>query len=133
MDIEQIQIALSAYMTGLVALVQFCQYPLFRWIDKDHFVTYHQKYVNRTTLPIAVPMIAEMLVTMNALLNQAPGALVHFSLLTLIWVVTFVWSVPCHNKLQKGFDENVLRSLLRSNALRVLLWSFKTASLIYLL
>ncbi len=133
MDIEQIQIALSAYMTGLVVLVQFCQYPLFRWVDSNQFISYHQKYVNRTTLPIAVPMIAEMLVTMNALMNQAPGALIHFSSLALIWIVTFAWSVPCHNKLQKGFDERVLRSLLRSNALRILLWSLKTVSLIYLL
>ena len=133
MELDQIQIALSAYMTGLVILVQFCQYPLFRWVGKDHFVTYHQKYVNRTTLPIAVPMIAEMLLTMNALLNQAPGAIIHFTLLALIWTVTFAWSVPCHHKLQKGFEEAVLRSLLRSNALRVFLWSLKTASLIYLL
>lgn len=133
MNIEQVQIALSAYMTGLVVLVQFCQYPLFRWIAKDQFVTYHQKYVNRTTLPIAIPMVAEMLVTMNALLSQGPGALIHFTLLALIWIVTFAWSVPCHNKLQKGFEEDVLRSLLRSNALRVFLWSLKTVSLIYLL
>lgn len=124
------QIALSAYMTGLVFFVQICQYPLFKWVGEDNFKEYHRRYVNRTALPIALPMILEMILGASWALSGDKIALGNMALLIVIWFVTFAWSVPCHNKLQSGFQEKAWKSLLRSNAIRAILWFVKTLLLL---
>lgn len=124
------QLALSAYMTGVVFFVQVCQYPLFKWVGDANFAEYHRRYVARTSLPIALPMVLEMLLGVSWVLSFNRIALGHFSILLVIWIITFAWSVPCHNKLQKGFNEKAWKSLMRSNAIRAILWFLKTLLLL---
>lgn len=125
-----IQLLLSAYMTGIVLFVQFSQYPLFRLIKTEMFEDYHKNYIKRSTIPIAAPMILEMLLAVSWALSKIHSSVVYFILVLCIWFITLGMLVPAHNKLQSGFSEQVLKKLLRANALRGLFWALKTLILV---
>ena len=58
-------------------------------------------------------------------------ALLGFVLVVIIWITTVVFSVPCHRRLSKGFDANVLRKLILTNWLRTALWSARSFLALY--
>ncbi len=122
-------------MTGILWLVQQVQYPLFLGLNSGQFSKWHDLHSSRITWIVAPLMILELVVSVALLFLNKPYFLQNifvFILTILVWGMTFFISVPRHEKLaQKGFDETVILSLIRTNWGRTLAYTLKLFLVIY--
>ncbi|MEZ6065669.1 MAG: hypothetical protein R3B90_08160 [Planctomycetaceae bacterium] len=115
-------------MVGLIWFVQVVHYPLFDAVGRDRFADYERRHTLRTTWVVGPPMLIEA-VSATLLCWLKPAGLSDWSvwaglaMLALIWLSTAVVQVPCHSRLERGFDEVAYRRLVRTNWLRTVLWS----------
>ncbi len=56
---------------------------------------------------------------------------VNLILVLIVWVVTFAFSVPCHQKLTRAKDVSAINLLVKTNWLRTFIWTLKALLLIY--
>ncbi len=118
------------FLVGLIWFVQVVHYPLMRDVGLETYCEYANRHTRQTTWVVAVPMLLEVF-SLLVLLYHPPQ---HVPLTTLliavlmlagIWIATALFSVPCHNKLCKGFDEKVHKKLVQTNWIRTVLWTMK--------
>lgn len=116
------------FMTGLIWLVQWVEYPLFSFLSAETFQSAHQFHSNRITWIVGPAMLTQ-LVTSVALVTQAPDAINPVSLwiclgLTVsVFLATALLSVPAHTILASGFNEAAHQRLVLTNWIRTLCWS----------
>ncbi len=132
-----LQLVATAMMTGILWLVQRVQYPLFLGLNEGHFSKWHDLHSARITWIVAPLMVLELAVSLAFIflnkINLWQNIFVFFMTCT-IWAITFFISVPKHEKLaQKGFDQAVILSLIRTNWGRTLVYTIKLFFVIYLL
>jgi hypothetical protein len=128
--------ALTAYLTGLIWMVQLVHYPSFSFVATDKFVAFHRAHSSRMGWVVMAPMVAELgLAAWLAWQGRALGGIVWWSLglVLVIWAVTFFISVPFHNRLAQGFNYIAFDGLVRTNWLRTLAWTVRSSLLGYLL
>ncbi|MCB9877447.1 MAG: hypothetical protein H6835_07600 [Planctomycetes bacterium] len=118
-------------MTGVIWFVQVVHYPLYAQVGERAFRGFEQAHCARTTWVVLPPMCAELGLA-GWVVAAAPAAAsvlpwLGAALVAAIWLVTFTLQVPCHDRLQAGFDAAVHRRLVRSNWLRTVLWSLRLA------
>ena len=126
-----VNVIATVYMTGLIWFVQVVHYPLFHIVDKKQYYIFQQEHEKRTSIVVVVPMMVEMITAILLLLSRPNGIqiwLVWLGLIFLIgvWCSTFLLQVPCHKKLECGFEEHVHRRLVMTNWLRTWLWSLRS-------
>ncbi len=128
-----IQIVCNSYLVSLVFMTQFITYPTFLDIDKDKFLEYHQKYVNKISFIVAPVMLIELL-TLSLIAYFSSEFLIIKSLILLlvIWLTTFFIMIPSHNRISKSFNKKEIISLINYNWVRTILWSFKLLLIIFL-
>lgn len=132
-----LQLATTLPLAGLIAFVQWAHYPLLAEIDRESFPRYHSRYVRRVTPIVAPLMFGEAIGTAGALLAalgtpQLALAIVGLVLVKIVWLSTMFLQVPCHDLLQRdGSDHEVIRRLVRTNALRTAAWILRAALLLY--
>ena len=129
-------------MTGLIWLIQMVSYPLLARVGPDRFADYEQAHCRRISF-VVLPLMLTELVTSLALAIRVPvelsadeaqqGLRVAAVLAVLIWVSTFALQVPAHHRLEAGFDQKTWQFLVRSNWIRTMLWTARSAILIWLL
>ncbi len=113
---------------GLIWFVQIVHYPLFLKVGELNFKEYEVSHQSRTSIVVAPLMLTE-LATGLLLVLQRPSfitiesSIAGFSLLLIIWFSTFLWQVPLHQKLSKGYDTALIQQLIRSNWIRTLAWT----------
>ena len=127
-------LASSWYMTGLVVFVQVVHYPLFAKVDRKSFPSYHANHVRLTTSTVFPPMLLE-LASAVVLAYQPPegtSTLAWSGLIaaTITWIATAFLSVPRHETLAKGFEEDAHRALVRTNLVRLGAWIVHDAILL---
>lgn len=128
----------TLYMTGIIWLIQIIHYPLFRLVRENTFNDYHKYHIQKTSLVIAIPMVLEMLSGLYLLVRDEIYRnnfifLTAYALLAFIWFVTFLISVPKHNILSNGFNDEVIITLIKTNWIRTIAWSTRAFLLFYLL
>lgn len=121
-------------MAGLVWFVQLVHYPLFAHVGRDGFARYEAQHTRRTTWLVAPLMLAEA-ATALVLLAVDPSVLtaVGAVLLGVVWLSTALVQVPLHRRLERGFDADAHRRLVRSNAVRTAAWTGRAAIALALL
>lgn len=130
--------AATLMMTGLIWFVQIVHYPLFGQVGKSDFAFYEASHSSLTTLVVMPLMLIELL-TAFLLVAQKPVDASAFWLVAgllligVIWLTTFFVSVPQHNILSRGFDEQAHRTLVLTNWIRTLAWSARSLILLFLL
>ena len=130
MTIFWINLASTWFMVGLIWLVQIVQYPLFGYVGSQEFKIFHKNHKFLITPLVGIVMVVE-LVTSGILIFQLPEvlpnwtAIVGIFLLGVIWFSTFLFQIPCHNKLNSKFDKNVLKTLINTNWIRTICWSLR--------
>lgn len=134
----KLHFSLTLYMTGLIWLVQVIHYPLFKLVSESTFPDYHRTHIQKTSFVIAIPMILEMitafyLISKDETYRSNPFFLTASLLLALIWAVTFFISVPNHNVLSKGLNDQALTTLIKTNWIRTVAWSLRAFLLFSLL
>ncbi|MFK7767779.1 MAG: hypothetical protein AB8B55_11200 [Mariniblastus sp.] len=118
------------YMVGLIWMVQVVHYPLFKSVGQSEFDSYQKSHQFLTTLVVGPPMIVELFSTVFLLIYPPTRdartmtlLYVGLGLLIVTWLSTAFLQVPCHGKLEQGFDAQIHQRLVSSNWIRTLAWS----------
>lgn len=133
-DLEQASLVIHAfagfYMTGIIWFVQVAFYPLLKQIGPATFTRYHQSYTTRAALVIGPVMLIELgaalyLLFFSPVFAGSWPAAGGGALLVLAWLSTFTLQVPCHARLEKQWDKDVWRRLVRTNWIRTAAWTLR--------
>lgn len=131
-------LVISALLTGLIWYVQVVHYPIFLKVPAESFKAFHLQHTHTTSLVVAIPMVAELILSALMLMQQYPGNIpatpyAAFACVIVIWLVTFFISVPIHNQLEiSGYNPALIQQLITTNWLRTLAWTLRTGILIYI-
>lgn len=119
-----VHVAATLVMTGLIWFVQIVHYPLFAAVPAGAFPGYEARHSRRTTWVVAPPMLAEAATaTLLVLLRPEALTIAGLVLVGVIWASTALIQVPCHARLERGFDARVHRRLVTTNWLRTAAWT----------
>ena len=126
------------YLVGLIWLVQCVHYPLFRLVGEGGFAEYQKRHQLWITFVVGPPMLIEALTSVLVLFFLSSYELlwlhsVGIGLVFVIWLSTGFVQVPCHAKLEKGFDPIAHRRLVRTNWIRTIAWTLRGILMIYLI
>lgn len=112
---------------AVIWFVQLVHYPLYAEIDADHFAQYHAGHLKRARWMLAPVFLGECALAIGlvawvdvAQARWAWGGLVAYGLGMVLTVTTIE---ACYRRLNRGFDVDAWRGLLRWNWARVVLWS----------
>jgi hypothetical protein len=123
-----VHLAATAGMMGLIWFVQLVHYPLFEAVGADHFVAYESAHQRRTSWVVGPLMGVEGVsaLAIAAALHDETGfvlPLVGLALLAVIHASTVLLQVPAHRRLSEGYDDEIVRRLVRTNWVRTIGWS----------
>lgn len=124
-------------MTGLIWFVQIVHYPLMRRVGVDGFTQYERQHARRTSVVVGPLMLAEMvtavILTITPPTDGQTLTRIGLGLLAMIWFSTAVLQVPCHRRLERGYDSEVIRRLVATNWLRTVAWTARAVIALLLL
>lgn len=113
-------------MVGIIWMVQHVHYPLMAHTGPVHSAPYQRLHVRKmATLVIPIMLTEGAAAVAICLSSPTPAAWLSLLLLSLIWLITGLMSVPAHDKLVNHFSHSAHQALMRSNLLRSLLWSLR--------
>ena len=121
-------------MTAVIWLVQLVQYPGFARVGAAEFEEFHRHHCRSIGWVVGPLMVLELL---TALLLAVAGEPSWFwrlmlALLLVVWISTALWQGPLHGRLQReGPRPDLLRALVHGNWLRTVLWSVRSAGLVW--
>ncbi len=128
------QAAATFGMTGIIWLVQLVQYPGFRHVGAAEFGTFHRHHCRSIGLVVGPLMVLELLTALLLAVAGEPAWFwrVMLGLLLVIWISTALWQGPLHGRLSReGPRPDLLRALVRGNWLRTILWTARSAGLVW--
>lgn len=122
----------TALLTGLIWTIQLVHYPSFHFVNIVVYKEFQKFHMFRISIVVMPLMILELLTgAMLLLLDQQHLFLVNFILILLIWLSTFLLSVPAHSKLEKGYNHEAVNRLVSTNWVRTILWTVRLVLLGY--
>lgn len=122
----------SCYMTGIVWFAQVVHYPLLDRGLRDNFPEFAREYQSRTTWVVLPGLVGELISTACLLwLWPSLPTIVGATSLAAVWISTYFWLIPAHQRLKRGFDAAVHRSLVRRNLPRALLWTLRSGVMVW--
>ena len=118
---------ISSYiLLGVILLIQFVHYPSFHYVAKKDFTAFsnfHRKSISFIVVPT---MLIEIISAGLLVLLKPNYQILILAALTLgTWISTFLLSVPLHMKLSLEKDKDTIRSLVRTNQPRFIMWMIK--------
>jgi hypothetical protein len=131
-NLEQIVLivhgASTLMMAGLIWFVQVVHYPLFARVGAEGFPVYAGLHQRLTTMVVGPLMLAEAATAAWLTVRPPEGVpaalpIVGLALVAVVWLSTAALQVPCHRRLERGFDAAIGRRLVRSNWLRTIAWT----------
>jgi hypothetical protein len=115
-------------MTGLIWFVQVVHYPLFAAVGREQFAQYEQAHAALTTYVVGPVMLLELgTAILLAYLRPGAASYIGLALLAVIWASTAFLQVPKHNALQHGFDAETHAALVKTNWIRTVCWTARSA------
>lgn len=133
-----IHVVLTGYFVGMIWFVQLVQYPLFEKLDAERFYAVHRHHKSGMNWLVPVPMFLEGFTALYLVVRPFPveSRWIFLAGLLLVGVnlaSTFFIQVPAHNRLQKTFERETCRYLVRSNWIRTISWTSRGGLLIYIM
>ena len=112
-------------MTGLIWTIQLVHYPTFFHVSRDNFAAFEKFHSEKISLIVIPLMVSEIILAFLVMMKSDFGfaRVISALIVVIIWITTFLLSVPCHNRLSLGWDEKAWGQLVKSNWLRTSLWS----------
>lgn len=129
--------AATLLMLGVILVVQWVHYPLFRYVGAADYPTYQAEHMRRITW-IVGPLMGTELVTAGLLVWGPPpvvpawAAWTGLGLVGVIWGTTALVQVPLHGALTGGFDPSVHRRLVRTNWVRTVAWGLRAGLVLWM-
>jgi hypothetical protein len=127
------QLSASAFMAGVIWLVQLAHYPLFAVVEGDHSTGRFRANQRRTATVVMPPMLVEGITAALVALAPPPGvgrpaALAGLALVGLLWLSTALVQMPLHERLGRdGHDPATIARLVRGNWVRTIAWTARAA------
>jgi hypothetical protein len=123
--------AVTAFLAGLIWVVQLVHYPLFDRVERGGFPAFHAAHSGRISLLVVPAMTLEAFLALFLVLRPPPGIAPWLPVAGLLLVAvnalsTAFLQVPLHHRLASGFDLEAHRALVRNNAVRTAAWSLRT-------
>jgi hypothetical protein len=130
-----IHFAVTWALVGLIWTIQVVHYPLFKDVVHENFIAYHERHMSLITWVVGPLMLLEVVSAAWLLYLGERSALFCTSIvvLALIWVSTWLFSVPLHHKLTREYDARTIQRLVRTNLWRTLGWTIRGLCLAALL
>lgn len=130
-------LVLSAFLTGLIWVIQVVHYPLFLRIHPEEFRAYeksHQKRISLIVAPVMlVDIILSLLLVFTKYTQNADAYIITALFLNLaVFASTIFIFSPIHHKLGKHHDKALIRKLVRLNIMRTFMWTARTIILMIL-
>lgn len=128
-----LQLGASAYMAGVIWLVQVAHYPLFDAVAGERS---HDRFLanqRRTAAVVLPPMLLEGATAAAIAFAPPPGvgrvaALVGLGLVAMLWLSTALVQMPLHARLGRdGHDAAAVARLVSTNWLRTAGWTARAA------
>lgn len=122
-------LAPSLFMTGLIWFVQVVHYPLFGAVGRGEFAEYEKRHTALTAFVVGPPMLVELgaAVALVFYRRASASAWLGLALVGIVWVSTAAFQIPCHGRLESGFDAATHRRLVWTNWIRTSAWTLKSA------
>jgi hypothetical protein len=119
-------------MTGLIWIIQLVHYPSFHYVDRENYKTFAAFHTQTITYVVMPVMALEILSQLVLLLRSQDAVNISATaLLSVIWLATIFYSIPCHNLLANGYDTQVVDKLVQTNWIRTVAWTLKSLVLLY--
>lgn len=132
--IEAFQLASTFAMTGVIWLVQLVQYPGFARVSVGDFRAFHAHHCRSIGFVVGPLMCVELLTSLVLAVCAAPAWFWWSMLAALVavWLCTALVQGPLHSRLaREGARSELLESLVRGNWPRTLLWTARSAGLVW--
>lgn len=126
MDWSLAHFAFCFYLTGMIWVIQLIHYPAFCFISEKEFVHFHTRHTSIMGVIVGPVMVLEFLTALLLCFKGPVGWWLNLAGVLGIWLVTFLVSVPIHNKLVHGLNIFQVEKLIRTNWLRTWLWSLRS-------
>ena len=114
-------------LCGVIWIVQVVHYPLYARVGTLEFPGYERDHCARIGFLVMPWMLVEAVLASWLAWSAPPAqqayALAGLALLVVVWGSTFLVQVPCHRRLELGFDRATWLWLVRSNWVRPVAWS----------
>lgn len=120
----------TTFMCGLIWFVQVVHYPMFLRFAKEDFNATMQMHQQRTGLVVAPVMLLELgtgiLLLWHPYFSKWVWTL-NLLGIAIVWLSTGFAQVPLHRRLEAGYDLELAAALVRSNWLRTMVWTVRSA------
>jgi hypothetical protein len=125
MTLIEIRLLLDSSIVVLIWMIQLIVYPSFKYCDKEHLVSWHQKYSTRLAGIVIPLMLGQFVISMYQLYATFNYDSVIYALFVWsLWISTFLIFVPLHKTIASGNSTSIdLKQLVLKNWLRTILWS----------
>lgn len=125
-------------MFGVILVVQFVHYPLFRYVGTSTYDTYQAGHVRRMSWVVAPAMTIECVTAVLLVLRPPDGVAsgtvwAGLALVALLWITTALVHVPLHRRLSEGFDATLHQQLVRTNWIRTGGWTVRAGLVVWML
>ena len=131
-----VTLAFTLYMTGMIWSMQVFEYPLFARVGRQEFPAYHAAHNRRLPVFVILPSLLALASAVVLFWIRPAGvplwsvALV-VALDLAVLVSTVAWQAPLHARLDRdGFSAESIRTLVRSNWIRTVLWTINALFLL---
>ena len=125
-------------MVGLIWLIQIVHYPLFKYVGKNDFQTYHNEHSVIITPLVGTVMIIELISSILLVVFPQKNVsitvpIIGVILVFIIWASTAFLQIPQHNALANAYELKAHNLLVQTNWIRTIAWSMRGFLLLYML
>lgn len=125
--VSLVHLVATLLLVGLILVVQLVHYPLMAQVGAEAFPAYHRAHATRISWLVGPLMPTELVSAVWLALLPPTGVegwvpWAGVALVAVVWLSTALVQIPCHARLEGGFDAAVHRRLVRSNWIRTVAW-----------
>ncbi|WP_142701249.1 hypothetical protein [Bdellovibrio sp. ZAP7] len=132
-DWVSLHFACCFYLTGVILVIHLTHYPAFSFIAEKDFAKFHARHTAVMGGIVGPVMILELLTALILCHSYSLNWLFNLAGVVIIWLSTFLWSVPSHARLSRGQDLAEIKKLVRGNWLRTVIWTARSALFLLLI
>jgi hypothetical protein len=127
-ELLYLEVIVTAILVGLIWTVQRVHYPSFHFVNSLEYQQFQSFHVNAIT-PIVFPlMVFELFACILNIYYKSYSrvlSVIVFLLIVTVWLSTALLSVPIHNQLALGKNNELINQLIASNWIRTIAWTLK--------
>jgi len=125
MDIDLIKLLIDTGLFILIWIVQLVIYPSFHYYSEEQLKQWHSVYKVQISIVVLPLMVGQLgLYIYTVCIAASVTSVLMLALVCMIWLSTFLVSVPLHDKIENVVNTTTYRKrLVTTNWIRTVLWT----------